>query len=501
MRYLALLILSAVSTWVVAANPTQDTLRLQAVSDSAVAETEPIFVIQPDHPIAVMLDSLINEPYLDYFSTSYDTLSLNSYGYGGDSVPLIADSIMAERLAILDAQTPFNLTFNSKTSAFINLYAVKKRGLTSKMLGLADTYFPVIEPILDQYDLPLEFKYLAVVESALRPTARSRAGACGMWQFMYATGKMYGLQVTSYYDERQDVIKSTHAACHYFMDLYKIYGNWELVMAAYNCGPGNVNKAIRRSGGKKDYWEIYRYLPRETRGYVPAFIAVNYIMNNASLHNIYPVQPQFQFTEIDTVHIKEPMDYDVLSATLDISMEDIATLNPMYRRDRIVEDRHGNRVLVLPKDKVGLYITNEDSIYAFAQKDIEIPTKEKEVTQEERMVHVVRSGEYLGGIASKYNVPLSRLKDWNGLYSSRIYPGQRLVVYVPDNQSYNRPQPKAAPTKTNGDVEYYTIQRGDTLWDIAKARGISVNELKRLNSHLNFNRLKPGSRIVVGNAG
>ena len=245
---------------------------------------------------------------------SADTVALNVHGFPPTYIPAWPEATYQSRLQYLDGQTPFDLTYNPVVQSYIDLYAVRKREMTSRMLGLSDLYFPVFEEYLDRHGMPLEMKYLAVVESALNPAARSRAGAVGLWQFMLPTGKMFGLKADSYVDERHDLHKSTEAACNYLTYLYKIYDNWELALAAYNCGPGNVNKAIRRSGGRKDYWEIYDHLPRETRGYVPAFIAVNYVFAHAADHNLYPVAPTYCAHEVDTVQVCYPLDLSNIAA-------------------------------------------------------------------------------------------------------------------------------------------------------------------------------------------
>tara|TARA_B110000467_G_C18305316_1_gene474262 strand:- start:951 stop:1808 length:858 start_codon:yes stop_codon:yes gene_type:complete len=282
-----------------------------------------------------------------------------------------------------------------------------------------------------------------------------------------------------------------------------MYGNWELVLAAYNCGPGNVNKAIRRSGGKKDYWELWPYLPRETRGYVPAFIAVNYIMNNASEHNIYPIAPLTTFFEYDTVYVNEEVSFEQISEALEIEMELLTFLNPRYSRKYIPKTQEPN-VLYLPYDKVGLFLENVATVYTFNEPSEEemasIKEEEKKI-REMTEIHTVRNGEYLGLIAERYHVRVSDIKAWNNLRSNNLKIGQKLTIYTQKDYVY---KPKAAPKKaltaaTNSkDKKYYTIQKGDTLWDVANTKGMSVNELQRLNSNLNFKLLQPGMKIVVG---
>lgn len=462
-------------------------------------------LILPDDPILEALDNLVKLSYFEKGIFIADTAKLNVYNFPPDSIPWYDDQVFRERLAKLDAQTPFNLSFNDKVKAFIQLYAVRKKELTSRILGLSYLYFPMFEEELDRQDLPLEFKYLAVVESALNPAVKSRAGAMGLWQFMYHTGKIYHLNVTSYVDERKDPYKSTVAACEYFKFLYNIYGNWELVLAAYNCGPGNVNKAIRRSGGKKDYWDIYPFLPKETRGYVPAFIAVNYIMNYSSEHNLYPVQPKIISHEIDTVQVERQLSFEQLSSTLGIPVEDIEYLNPCYKKG-IIPYSGKSQALCLPKEKVGIFLNNEQAIYSYirAQED---SAEMGLIAEEVRKVHIVKSGENIGSLAKKYNCAVADIKDWNGLRSARLRPGQKLTVYVLEKPS--EPQKANNPVKAEnkpGSTEgpkyiYYTVRQGDTLWDIAQNKGITLTKLKELNSTLNHNQLKPGTKIIIGFGG
>lgn len=408
------------------------------------------------------------------------------------------DSLLRKHLKQLDGNTPFSLTYNERVKAFINLYGNKKRLLTAKVMGLGEYYFPMIEEMLDKYNMPYEMKYLAIVESALNPTANSRAGAKGLWQFMYSTGKIYGLKVTSYTDDRFDPRKSTEAACKYLSYLHKYYDDWNLALAAYNCGPGNVNKAIRRSGGKRGYWEIYPFLPRETRGYVPAFIAVNYVMNFPTEFNIYPIKPPTTFFENDTTHITGPMSFDHLANTLHISKEEIAFLNPTFKLGIIPND--GKKyVLTLPIKELGVFVSNEDSIIAMFTQEKD-NSEEVLAAQEQLEVYRVRNGDYLGKIASRYGVSVRDIKEWNGLRSNNLRVGQRLTIYTKGYVA--TPKPKSTiTTTTQGNYEYYTIRSGDTLWDIAKAKGLTTAQIKTLNQNLNERRLKPGDKIIVGKKG
>ncbi len=463
-----------------------------------------------DDEILASLDSLIGQEYFQYSCFESDVSVLNSYDFCPDLIPLYNPSDYRDRLKYLDAGTPFNLVYNKPVHNFIQLYAVKRREQVSRMLGLAELYFPMFEELLDLYGLPAELKYLAIVESALKPNVKSRAGAKGLWQFMYRTGRLYGLSTTSYVDDRCDPYKSTEAACKYLKFLYGLYDDWDLALAAYNSGPGRVNRAIRRSGGKKNYWELWRYLPRETRGYVPAFIAVNYIMEYATEHNIYPTPPRFFDYEHDTVVVHRRVEFNALTEVLNISLEDLRYLNPTYKRDIIPGIDGESYVLSLPIEKIGDFINNQEAIYNYF---VPAPTKEGPTiplqiakktneSKENRIIHVVKNGEVLGLIAEKYKVGLSQIKDWNNLYSSRIKIGQKLVVYskvksVTKKEVAKKPEPRKEQAE-NAKYRYHTIQSGDTLWDIAKLYdGVSIKQLKQLNQISNYKKLKPGTRIRI----
>ncbi len=449
-----------------------------------------------DSPILGMLDSLIHIKYFSDKPFVTDTNTLNVYGFEPFEIPEYADSVYASRLETLNAQTPVELAFNRQVKNYIHLYAVKKRDLTSRILGLAELYFPLIEEQLDKHQLPLELKYLAVVESALNPIAGSRAGAKGLWQFMYGTGKVYGLKVTSYVDERFDPEQSTIAACEHMKDLYDIYGNWSLVMAAYNSGAGNVNKAIRRSGGKKSYWAIWPYLPRETRGYVPAFIAVTYVMNYATEHNLYPVDPGILYNGTDTIRVKDVLSFDQVHEMIGVPVRDLKFLNPAFTKGIIPITEEKNYFLRLPKNYIGDFINNEKSIYAYkTSKGIERDKLLAEIKKSrERTTHIVRSGENLGLIARKYRVYVSQLKAWNNLRSSMIYPGQRLIVYP--SAPYNSSVKYASSSSQSSGGEYHIVKPGENLGLIAQRYRISISNLKYWNN-LNSNTIYPNQKLRV----
>lgn len=479
--------------------------------DSETEKKDTTYQISADDQILRTIDSALATWSFQLNRFAYDTTLAPKVYVKRDSLYNLEDSVLIKKLSFLNAQTPLQLDYNQYVKAFINLYVNKRPEVSSKVLGLAPYYFPLFEETLDRYNMPLELKYLAVVESALNPSARSWVGAQGLWQFMYATGKMYGLKVTSYYDDRMDPYKATDAACRYMSDLYKMYGDWHLVLAAYNSGPGNVNRAIRRSGGHKDYWKIRPFLPRETRGYVPAFIAVNYVLNHAEDHGILPTAPaNFSFKN-DTIQVKRSLSFKQLAHYLKMDENLIKKLNPQYKLGFVPTSKEGN-TLCLPIDYLGLFLTNEQAIYADLRR-IEVADslagKEKESLMPEMFVHRVRSGEFLGYIANKYNCSVRDLMAWNNLRSTRLNPGDRLKVYskqaassiaksTPSNSSIKKETPKVS----NGKYQFHTVKSGDTLWDIAKMyNNTTVNELKRLNSHLNFKRLKPGMQLKVKEIG
>lgn len=378
------------------------------------------FKMTQDNPILYAMDSLVNAPYFA-LCTSCD--QDQNYNSELDTQHIqVSDAVLKERLEILDHNTPFKLVFNNEVKGFIEIYAYKRRFTTAKVLGMSDMYFPIFEELLDKYNLPLEFKYLAVVESALNPVAKSKAGAMGLWQFMLTTGKIYDLQVSSFEDQRCDPYKATEAACKYFSYLYDIYNDWDLVLAAYNCGPGNVNKAIRRAGNKRNYWELWPHLPKETRGYVPAFIAVNYIMNFAPEHNIIPYKPITAYFGFDTLKINQRLEFQVLAENLNISPKLLRALNPAYKLEVMP---HGElHTLYLPVNKIGSFIENEDKIFELSKetKSFTEPYYDASIT------HYVGKGDLLHQIAEKYHCSSKDIIQWNHLKDTLLTYDQKLTV-------------------------------------------------------------------------
>ena len=397
-----------------------------APSGNTVVSPTPNF---QDDPIASALDSIAMVKYFERGLIRAAATQSAKFHFAPDSVPRYDDATYEARLLKLDSESPFDLEYNPAVKSYIEMYAVRKRELLGRVMGMAQLYFPMIEQQLDKYGIPLEMKYLAIIESALNPRIRSRAGAAGLWQFMYTTGKMYDLKVTSYVDERSDPYKATVAACQYLKFLYEMFGDWQLVLAAYNSGPGSVNKAIRRSGGKKTYWEIRPYLPIETQGYVPAFIAVNYVMRFAAEHNLYSNIPKKTFYEVDTVKVKQQISFEQISTVLNIPIEEIEFLNPMYKKNIIPYSPDQPYTLCLPESKVGSFVTNEQAIYSYLKK--ERPTSQDVMAMQEiKQVYVVHKGEHLNTIANRFKCTIYDIKLWNNLKNNYIKPGQQLVLYV-----------------------------------------------------------------------
>lgn len=374
------------------------------------------------------LDSLLNDwkakTYID-LGKDCSTSHVN---------PQFSDSIYIDRLTRMPVL--MEMPYNDIVRKFIDTYTVRLRGQVAFMLSACNFYMPIFEEALDAYGLPLELKYLPIIESALNPSAVSRAGATGLWQFMHATGKVYGLENNSLVDERRDPIKATWAAARYLKDMYDIYHDWNLVIAAYNCGPGNINKAIRRAGGKTDYWEIYRYLPRETRGYVPAFIAANYVMTYYCKHNICPMETNIP-QATDTVLVTRDLHFQQIADLCHVPMEEIKSLNPQYKRN-IIPGLSKPRTLRLPTEAISAFLDLQDTIYAHRASEFfknrrtvasVNSSRASGSTDGELTWYRIRQGDTLGGIARKFGVRISELRRWNGLRGNNIRAGRRLKIY------------------------------------------------------------------------
>lgn len=411
---------------------------------------------------------------------------------------------LQERLKVLDKKTIFDVAYHPSLESVIHMFLTEKRDLMERMLFRSQYYFPLFEQELDAQGMPLEIKYLAMVESALNPTAKSRVGATGLWQFMYDTGKMYGLEVTNYVDERQDPVKSTQAAVRYLKKLHQIFGDWNLALAAYNSGPGNVNKAIRRAGGNKNFWAIRPYLPKETSGYVPAFLASMYIFEHAGPLGLKAAPLAVPRHATDTVQVKQWMEFGALAKELSVDSALIAQLNPQYKKQVIpyVEgERYGLR---LPVEAVGRFVANEKQIYAQLK-----PAEQARRAQVEAMVQAapavtrykVRSGDFLGKIADKHQVTVKQIMQWNKLKSTNIAVGQSLIIHG-KNAGPSVAQNSTASTKANAgsnqsDTEWYEVRPGDTLWSIAQRfKDVSLDQIKQWNPQLG-NNIQPGTKVKV----
>ena len=394
----------------------------------------------------------------------------------------VTEAVLRKRLAELDKRTPIDVGYNENLASVINYYLSKDEAYFQRIFSLGDFYFPMIESALVQRSLPLELKYLAVVESALNPQAKSHAGAVGLWQFMYQTGKAYGLEVNSYQDERMQPELATDAAAEYLKDLYGIFDDWNLALAAYNSGPGNVNKAIRRSGGNTDFWDIKYFLPRETSGYVPSFLAIMYLFEFADEHGIeYRKPPVFRYAT-DTVRIKRPLDIAKLAESLSVEKEAIEYLNPSYYKGLIPFYDHKEQYIRLPIRTAGSFVSNEEKIYSYAAVE---KKKEEKKAEDQPIVYRVKRGDFLGRIANKFSVRVHEIKRWNGLRSSRLAIGQRLIIRKNDKAGI-----------ASGQKEYI-VKNGDSLWLIArKFPGVSVKDIKRANSLSNAS-IQPGMRLKI----
>jgi membrane-bound lytic murein transglycosylase D len=449
------------------------------------SDTTTVAIIGPDDPIVAMLDSLAALAIFRNLDLLSDSGVVRKHGFPPDFVPTFADSVYRARIERMNGNSPMEFVYNAWVKSYIELYGMRRRQLTERMLGLGTLYFPFFEEQLDRHNIPLEMKYLAVIESALNPTARSRAGAGGMWQFMYHTGRLYGLQVNSFVDDRNDVTLSTIAASRHLADLYEIYEDWWLVLAAYNAGPGNVNRAIRRAGGVRDYWLIRPYLPSETRNYVPAFIAVAYVMTHAEEHNLYPVPPLFSFHDTDTVMVRQQISLRTVSDLLDVPLDHLRFLNPAFRQNIIPYREENPYALTLPTKHMGVFLANEDTIYNFRTPD-QVRQEELASQMAETTVHVVRQGDVLGSIARRYGTTVREIQQLNNLRGTLIRPGQRLIVRA------TSPPPAASGSGAN----VHVVSRGETLGIIANRYRISINNLMQWNN-LTGSVIHPGQQLIV----
>ena len=472
------------------------------------------------------LDSLLNTWYVSL--ALRNTPSENSDNTIALEYP---DSVYIDRLSKINYF--IELPYNSIIRNHIHVYTIRQRDRFGAVLGLVDYYFPMFEDIFDSYGLPTELKYLAIIESALNVNAVSRVRATGLWQFMASTGRMYGLTINSIIDERRDPIKSTDAAARYLRDLYKIYNDWGLAIAAYNCGPGNVNRAIRRSGNRKDYWEIYYNLPRETRGFIPQYVAAVYAVNYYKEHNINPLPINFPLA-VDTVMVNRDIHLTQISEVMDIPLGELRTLNPQYLTG-LIPGSSKPYALILPMTHIGDFIDMSDSIRSYRattylnrstqianpiQSSASRPTNVSGKTQ---LTYTVKSGDNLGYIADWYRVNLSDLRYWNNIYSNTIREGQRITVYVDPQQAdyfsrintmtFEEKQNMRGRTipanerpaittntqpETDGEYIIHIVRQGDTIWDIVRMYdNVTSAEILALNNISNPSKIQVGQRLKI----
>jgi membrane-bound lytic murein transglycosylase D len=512
MRFTALLI--TFFFVILGANAASDVDTLIIKSDSTTAR------------IARDLDSLVNTWYVKI------ALKENLIEHPEDSVGLqCPDTVYESRIRKINSI--IFLPFNNIIRNHIEVYTIRQREKFAAVLGLKDYYFPMIEDVFDSYGLPAELKYMAVIESALNPSVvNGRSGATGMWQFMYSTGRMYGLTINSVVDERRDPVKATHAAAKYIRDLYLIYKDWILVIAAYNCGPGNVNKAIIRSGNKKDYWDIYYRLPRETRGYIPQYIAAVYAVNYYAEHNIVPLPLNIPVAT-DTIMVNKDIHLAQISEVMNIPLGELHALNPQYKTG-FVPGSSKPQSLTLPMNHLGDFIDLTDTIrrykpdvYLSKSTRIADPTRSTYITTDikgkTKLIYTVQDGDNIGFIAEWYRVGLSDLRNWNNIYRNNIRVGQKIVVYVdPSKSEYyskintlsftekqalvgkaavlNTPAASTgiSPGEIEGDFITYTVRNGDTIWDIVKMfDSVTTTQVLSLNNISDPGKIKVGQKLKI----
>ena len=461
--------------------------------------------LSPEDYTAEVSDSLLNIWYAHRMaSDDTEEFDMDSVRFESN----VPDEVYIERLKKMNSF--ISLPYNDIVKNYIILYSEKMPTKMAHMLGLCQYYMPIFDETFNKHDLPEELKAMAIIESAMNPLAVSRAGAKGMWQFMYATAKMYGLHIDSFVDERMDPFKAADAAARYLQDAYEIFGDWNLAIASYNCGAGNVNKAIRRSGGKRAFWDIWPYLPRETRGYVPAFVGALYAMTYYKEHGIKPEAIEMPI-HVDTFKINKQLHLKQVAELTGAPLEDLKNLNPQYRHD-IIPGNSKEYILRLPYTYTNAFIEHEDSVYTHKYDEFFNPTTIKKIqdgADGERIVYVVKNGDYLGRIASRNRCTVAQIKRWNGLKSNNIRVGQRLVIYRggggPSTSSSSSSTAAAAPSSSSSSTQSstptgtYTVKSGDTLSGIATRHGVTVNQLKQWNG-LTSNNIRVGQKLKLNSS-
>ena len=480
-----------------------DSIANEMMAVYEVSEEKSAAGLNPEDYTVEVSDSLLDIWYTHKMASD-DELE----AYDMDSVKFesnVPDEVYIERIKRMNSF--ISLPYNDIVKNYIILYSEKMPTKMAHILGLCQYYMPIFEEVFNRYDIPEELKAMAVIESALNPTAVSRVGAKGMWQFMYSTAKMYGLHIDSFVDERLDPVKSAEAAAQYLQDSYEIFGDWNLAIASYNCGAGNVNKAIRRSGGKRAFWDIWPYLPRETRGYVPAFVGALYTMTYYKEHGIRPEAVQIP-AHIDTLKINKQLHLRQVADLTAAPLEELKNLNPQYRHEIIPGDSR-EYILRIPYAYTNAFIEFEDSVYRHKVDEYFNPVTIKKIKDGgdgERIVYRVKSGDYLGRIASRHRCTVAQIKRWNNLKSNNIRVGQRLIIYrggvasSSSGSSSGKSSGNAYGSGSTSATGTYTVKSGDTLSGIATRHGVSVAQLKQWNN-LSSNNIKAGQKLKVSAGG
>lgn len=464
-------------------------------------EDQSAVAISPEDYTAEISDSLLNIWYVQKMVSDKEI-----HQYDMDSVRFqsnVSDEVYMERIRKMNSF--ITLPYNEIVRNYIILYSEKMPTRMSNILGLCKYYMPIFEETLNRYDMPEELKAMAIIESALNPLAVSRVGAKGMWQFMYSTAKMYGLHIDSFVDERMDPVKSADAAARYLQDAYEIFGDWNLAIASYNCGAGNVNKAIRRSGGSRAFWDIYPYLPRETRGYVPAFVGALYAITYYKEHGIKPEHVQMP-VHVDTFKIDKQLHLRQVADLTGAPLDELKNLNPQYRHE-IIPGNDREYILRLPYTYTNAFIDHEDSLYKHKVDAYLNPVTIKKIKDGgdgERILYKVKNGDYLGKIASKHRCTVAQIKRWNNLKNNNIRVGQRLVIYrggkPSSSTSSAAPSTTSASTVSTSDrsaaTSVYVVKSGDVLGKIAERHGCTVAQIKAWNN-LSSNNIRVGQKLKV----
>jgi membrane-bound lytic murein transglycosylase D len=479
------LLISIFSTQVWAQDQPDD---IQITSDSVVVDSMEVAIAEEE--------MLYKEDTADFV---YYYLPSELEYVPGDDDP----AVFRDRLHCIQRNIP--LVYNDKIHAFINYFTMKDREYTKLMMRRKNLYFPIFEKYLAKYGLPDELKYLSIIESGLNPRATSRVRAVGLWQFMAATGKHYGLHNDWYIDDRMDPEKATDAACRYLRDLHRMFNDWELALAAYNTGPGNVKRAIRKSGYKKTFWEIYQNLPRETRSYVPQFVAIIYTMNYLDQHNFID-EGEERLVHYDTLHINQFLNFETLANLTGSCVDDLQKLNPSIQRNA-VPDGGRIRTILIPVEAKNMLLENRlailDSASKVGRKELEQLAKVSAGSTygRDRVVYKVKSGDVLGSIALRYGVKVADLKTWNNIKGNNIRSGQRLNIWTKQstrNSAVASGRTRDSNTASLDGAKTYTVQPGDTLWDITrKFNGLTIEKLKSLNK-LGNSKIQPGQKLIVG---